>query len=627
MSVANITEKRGYIQGRIASTVSAPIDHPNAVVVLCAPFGIEALASDAVMGYLARTFATAGVLCIQVAPPGHGDSAELAVCPTSGQPELLVDEWLSAIDSALSFARSHAPNVPLCALGLRLGATMVATVASRRGDVDQIVLWAPVSGRAFTRELKMLGASGSVRGEGAAVEGGGFYLGGDDVAAMQTLDIATLHQRPARRVLVIDRDDVRSASKVIDRLNWLGADVEAPAIAGYAAMRLDDPERGELPAAAIVAITSWFDAGECAMPDCALPDCAMPNPQPSVHGNTLCSTMQVTHGGVRIEEEPVRVALTDADSLVGVVSRPAIVVDPTLPAMVILATGSNPACGPGRLHVALARRWSAAGHTVLRLERRHDHVGFDHGLGGAYGDAQVADVKTIARYLRTNLDRDTFVAIGTCSGAWVAFHAAQGIGATPADAQAAQLIGFASLNQIIFDDDTWTTTEESPALAMKARYELTQTLRDPRRWGAIVRGDVPIRPAVHRLGRFVSLRMSAVTKRFRARLTGAEARGPGVMMEQIAASGIAQLYVMDAPETGLGYLRVHAARTLAQLANRHSLRLVVAEGLGHTFGSQHAQQWLINAIDPELQALGIRVGTVAPIPTMGSTTEVVRAGA
>ena len=617
MTDNTIIASRGYIDGRIAATITSPAGPAVAVIVVCAPFGIEALAAHSATRNLAAAFAERGVACIQFSAPGQGESADLRERPPACRSELLVDEWLAAADSVLTFARTSYSDIPLCAMGLRLGATVAATAAARHGGVDQLVLWATVSGRAFARELKMLGAAGhGTRSDigGPGVEAGGFALCELDVAALQVLDAASLSVAPARRALVIDRDDVRSGPKVVDRLNSLGVQVDAPTLGGYAAMRLDDPELGTVPFATLAAIAAWVEQGTRSGDG---PRAATSRSgEPAV---SLCRTMRLDHLGAHVDEEPVDLELVDGDSLVGVISRPAFEADETLPAIVVLATGSNPACGPGRLNASLARRWAAAGHPVLRIERRERNVGHDHGLGDAYGDAQVADVAALARTVRTTLGRSTFVAVGTCSGAWVAFHAAHGSTTVGLSNDRATLVGIASLNQIIFNDDTWSTTEESPALAIKARYELAQTLRDPRRWGVILRGDVPVRPAVQRLARFVSMRTRAATALVRARLTGAEPDGVAAMIERIAAHGITQLYVMDAAETGLGYLRVHAPRQLAQLNERGSLRLCVAEGLGHTFGSRQAQRWLADTLDRELRTLGLRIGT-PPIPTTPTKT-------
>ena len=223
-------------------------------VVVCEPFGIEALAADRALNHLAAALAAQGHAVLRFSPPGLGDSTDLE------RDTSIVTPWLDATRDAFDVLIAEAGVNRLAVVGLRVGASVAAIAASRRRDVDRVVLWAPVAGRPFCRELKLFGAPKSeLPGDsGMAIEAGGFGLSAASVEEFATLDPVTLAVAPAREVMVLDRDDVAGAKRLCAHLADLGSAPFSPIVAGFAAMRLDDPEAGEVPDAAIDAIVQWM---------------------------------------------------------------------------------------------------------------------------------------------------------------------------------------------------------------------------------------------------------------------------------------------------------------------------------------------------------------------------------
>lgn len=585
---------------------------PRSGVVICDPFGIEALAADRSMNHLTAALTREGHAVLRFAPPGLGDSDELRKGAS------IVGPWRVAIDAAIDVLRSEVGCVGITLVGLRVGAALAAQVAATRDDVERLVLWAPVAGRPFVRELKMLGAGVATEpgtkacGTSArlAVEAGGFGLSEASVAELAAVDPLTLIRRPAADILLVDRDDIRSGAKLVVHLTELGAQVESPELTGYAAMRLDDPEAGEVPTKAIEAMAAWISR----RPTHADRDCGGPSTDHAV-GDVL----RLAIDGTGLVESSVRIPVNGGRELHGIVTRSADAHDNRV-ALVLLTTGSNPCCGAGRLHTRLARHWARDGHTVVRLDRRG--VGLSElsqllqtgpatriateaddrngsGLGDAYDDTHVDDVAAIEQFVRAELGQERVVLVGTCSGAYTAYRAAS------SERVGTGLIGIIAINQIIFDDHAWTTDGESPAYAIKARYELGQALRHPSRWLNVMRGEIPVLPAIRRLTRFAALRLRTATRVTSAKLRHRPAPAFGVSadLQAIAAAGIHQTYVFDDAETGLGYLRLHADVPTAALMASGRLAQHTVAGAGHTFGPEWSKQWLIATLDRTLADL------------------------
>jgi uncharacterized protein len=106
-------------------------------IVLCYPFGDEYMRTHKAMRQLTMALARAGYHALRFDYFGTGDSAG------AGE-EVTVEQWLEDIAVAADELKetSGVPRVSL--VGLRLGATLAAHVATTRSDVDDLVLWDPV---------------------------------------------------------------------------------------------------------------------------------------------------------------------------------------------------------------------------------------------------------------------------------------------------------------------------------------------------------------------------------------------------------------------------------------------------------------------------------------------------
>lgn len=118
-------------------------------VVICNPFGQEYLRAHRSLRELANRLAAEGFHVLRFDYYGCGDS--------SGDSEdVSLDQWLLDISAAIAEVKEASASQRFVLLGLRLGATLSAQLASQRGDVERLVLWDPIlDGAAYLQELRV----------------------------------------------------------------------------------------------------------------------------------------------------------------------------------------------------------------------------------------------------------------------------------------------------------------------------------------------------------------------------------------------------------------------------------------------------------------------------------------
>jgi uncharacterized protein len=125
----------------------------QSAILLCQPLGHEYLRAHRAFRNLAVALAGQGCHVLRFDYFGCGDSGG------DGE-QATIDQCLSDLSAAVEELKdtSGVPKVSL--VGLRLGATLAALTASRRPDIDRIVLWDPVlDGQAYLDDLRDLHAS------------------------------------------------------------------------------------------------------------------------------------------------------------------------------------------------------------------------------------------------------------------------------------------------------------------------------------------------------------------------------------------------------------------------------------------------------------------------------------
>ena len=390
--------------------------HPaacNRGVVLCNPFGYDALCTHRGWRKLAERIAAAGMPVLRFDYPGAGDSAEAEDDPHR------LDAWLASIAAATRRLREWTGVESVSLVGLRLGASLAALAAERMGDIDALVLLAPaITGRNYLRELRAhrqswLSTPAGMNAEPIAeddpyVEAFGFGIHGEDIAQLAALDLRCDTRVPAPRVLLLDSSDRNRASALAERYRANGVTVER--------QTFDECDRfmvealySEEPVEAFSRVTQWLAEGLEERRSVTAGDDVS---DPDVPALTLAALGAV--------ERPVVF-----DSYFGIYCEP-VAARQDAPAMLFFNTGASHHIGDGRIFVLFARRLAALGIASLRMD-----LG---GLGDAepvagritldtiYSDASWGDAAAGADWLVAQ-GHARVVTFGVCGGAFVGLHA------------------------------------------------------------------------------------------------------------------------------------------------------------------------------------------------------------
>ncbi|MCW2951949.1 MAG: hypothetical protein JWQ48_1119 [Conexibacter sp.] len=394
-------------------------------VVLCAPFGNDDLCSYRSRREWAEQLAAAGHPTVRLDLPGTGNSAGDA------HDDDLLEAWTDAIAAAAAWLREQSGCPRVAAVGIGLGGLLAYRAVALGAAIDDLALWAtPARGRTFVRELHALArmeasaASATEPGEEAAESDGemasaGFVLSAQTLAALEAVDLGQLPlPAPAgRRVLQLERDGIAPDARLRRALAATDVELTLAAGPGYGAM-VTAPQRSQMPAEVVETVIAWLGHSAPA------PVIAGPAP-PAAAPTAPVASLSVD--GAPIRETPITVAL-ERGALFGVLSEP---LDETAPiCAVLLSAGAVRHIGPNRMWVELARRWAADGVPTLRVDLAGigdaDGEGYPmHEDGSFHATRFVDQVGAILDTLAARGLPQRFVLGGLCSGAYLAFHAAQ----------------------------------------------------------------------------------------------------------------------------------------------------------------------------------------------------------
>jgi pimeloyl-ACP methyl ester carboxylesterase len=392
-------------------------------VVIVPPFGWEEVCSYRPLRFMAQGFAQRGIPALRYDLPGTGDSSGDAA--DAG----LVDSWIRSVADAAKELRSVASVRDVTVIGIHLGAMLAMKAISQGADVRQMVLWGPAStGGKVLRELR---AAANVerwehlRDEDAppqpmpGFESGGFLISPETQRALEELDVSSLPWRTPPRVLLLSRDDLPPDDRIVEGLHTSLPHVAIAPGHGYAAM-MASPQESVCSVETVDLIADFIASDFHETP-----------PLEKVAHKK--AAIPLSHAAARPEHVAPRtlesVFSIDASSLrmFGILAEP----DPAVPrndyCLVYLNAGGVRHTGPNRMWVESARRWAARGVASLRLDLQG--IGESDGeqaidVPSLYRETFIQQIEIAIEGLRKYTGAKRFGAIGLCSGACWAFHAA-----------------------------------------------------------------------------------------------------------------------------------------------------------------------------------------------------------
>ncbi len=387
----------------LMSWFTAPTDGVSDLgVVIAPPVGYEYWSAHRTLRTLAERLAGRGHCVLRFDFDGTGDSAGDQWDPSR------VQAWQVDVDLAAQALRAWGV-AKLVVVGLRVGGTF-ALLRGGAVRADAVVAWAPVvRGRRYVSELQLLGlhvpeTAGSPERSGGIVQAGSVFAA-ETLADLGAINLATLPERPAPRVLVVDRADKPASTPLLDRLRELGVEPDHVVRSG-SELLLDRPTEYAAVAEDIVDdICRWVGSVSEGSTTAVVPE--------------RRTTATVCWRDEGVEEEVVELG---APGLLGILTRPTGARRATV---LWLNSGSEHHVGPGRAWVEYARELALAGFASFRL----DFSGWgespdrEHAPGRPYDQHGIREVGEAVGALRERGHRRIVLA-GLCAGAWVGLRAA-----------------------------------------------------------------------------------------------------------------------------------------------------------------------------------------------------------
>ena len=544
-------------------------------VVVCNPFGYEALSAHRSLRHLAEEAAARGFPALRFDYDGTGDSAG---------DDLDGDRWAAWQASVLAAVRELRERTGVrrvCLIGIRLGASIAAAASLDSADVAGLVLIAPIaSGRPWLRELRALQATmGRAAGPpefalpADVQESVGLLITTETRASLEAIDLAAMGSRLPQELLLLDRDDRPSQSALADGWRAAGRSVRHVIAPGFVAMMLD-PHEATVPTQLIDAAMGWLEER---FPAVAADEIHVPRSAPAPSSDSAVPV----GGGV---EERLHLLGTDP-RLFGVVSRRT-GASPTR-AVVLLNSGANHHIGNGRLYVKFARRFAARGWLVLRYDV--SGIGDSGRHAGApenevYTPHAVEDLASALRFLRREYRPERIEAMGLCSGAYHAFKGA--VAELPVD-------GVTVVNPLVFFWKPGMSLSYPPFQMVQAAATYQRSMLQAGKWFKLLRGQVDLGEVVKVVAHRAGDRARSVARELARVLHLPVREDLAAELSGLAARGVTVRFVFSVGDPGEALLRVGAGRRLDRLIAAGSVRLSFLPGCDHSLSSawMHEALW------------------------------------
>ncbi|AFT85947.1 alpha/beta fold hydrolase [Paraburkholderia phenoliruptrix] len=576
-------------------------------VVLCYPFGYDALCTYRGMRRLAERLAARGIAVLRFDYPGTGDSAGDASEPGRWR------AWIDSITKAVALLRQSTgvERVSLC--GLRLGGTLAALAAQQLGDVDGLVLLSPVlSGKNYQRELRAgyrqwlsMPAAMDCTPEPDTdefVEAYGFRLYREALENLRAVDLRRDAAAPARRVLMLDSLDAARVDALAAHYREQGIEVERRGFDEYSKFMMESLD-SEIPRAAFESVENWLAAGSGELATAARDaDTHLSADDPQGHA---------VEAGVT--ETPVWI---DGGRMFGIYCMPhaSLVTTGGTPAVLMVNTGAVSRIGNARLGVRFARRLARQGIASLRVD-----------LGGL-GDSQPSldtvtldalyaqdganDAACAARWLAAR-GHPGVVLLGICAGAYVGLYA----GSREPAVTGAVLVNLQKFTWRNICDETGKPTVRVAAIGSTRSY--LRSMCEPRKWLRVVKGQTGGWPVARELAARCASRLRATLADRIERITGlelgaSEERRPFAALD---ARGVPTRLLYGVLDDGVEELEKYFGVRGARLRRLRRVKVSFREHMDHAILSASAQENVMSYFEDFYRSqFGEQPGAVADEP-------------
>ena len=578
----------------------------NVGLVVCTPFGYEAVCAHRTVRAFADMGAAVGMPALRFDYLGTGDSADIA--PEADQ----LEAWTNDVVAAVAELRRLTGVQRVCVVGFRLGALLAVLAGARSETVDGLVLIAPiVNGKRYLRQLRMtrlagaLGTdsaeaprSGAARPRDAATRGAlevsGFSLSAASIATLAQMDVTALETLPASQILIIDDESLPLARHWQEKPSAVGARLEYQTLPGIVGVLTTDPRSASIPEAMLGATRHWL-SGLQSHPLWLF----QPRTDPPLReGFPMPATDLQLPGTAELPQAMLTerpVFLSSMAVLFGIVTEPS-VGEKRRRAVILLNVGAEHHIGSNRMYVSLARQWARYGYTVLRLDLA--------GLGDSatrpqrpdnevFPAAALEDIHVAIEFIRTKYGANEITLGGVCSGAYHSLRAA--------------VAGFPVNRILVINPMNFHGAEGMTAESLQDSVDVTRNFTFYRKrllswsiWKRILTGHFNI----WRIARIVIRRpLLTVESSLRDLARGMRIhlqRDLGWELEDVVARGIRIVFVFSRDEPGIDALRIQAGTSLNRLAKDCVVHVI--DSADHIFSHRATRVELERILSDELSA-------------------------
>jgi pimeloyl-ACP methyl ester carboxylesterase len=587
----------GWLHTPAAGTV------PSVGLIICNPFGYEAICSHRASRIVADIAASIGIPALRFDYSGTGNSTDLQ----AEEDQLVV--WTEDLESAARELRRITGVEHICLMGFRLGAAL-ALLAARRAQpvIDGIIAIAPIlSGRRYLRELRMtrlasmLGAESAdalteergVTVDSGSIEVSGFHLSAGTVAALPQLELLEPNQLRCQKLLVVDDQSMPTAARLADLAAASATQSSYIKVSGLHSMLTTAPQFFTAPVTLIETISRWLLENYSQAPKSArdgLNDARLALRLSD--SENIGSNYDGPSDKPGIREQAVSFGANKC--LFGIVTTPA-APEKRRRAVILLNAGADYHIGPNRMYVSLARRWARRGYTVLRM----DFAGIgDSGTRPGRPDDEVfppaamEDIGDALSFVRSQYGIGDVTLAGLCSGAYHALRAA--------------ISGLQVSRVLLINPQNYFWKEGMTVNDM----QLGELVRNPRMyraraftiesWKRLLSGKVDISYITRILGSRLFLAAESTAREVARRLKIRLPNDLGWELESVTKRGVRIIFVFARAEPGIELLSIQAGSFVNRMGD--SCRIHVLDSGDHVFSKRGPRSRMEEILDKELFA-------------------------
>jgi pimeloyl-ACP methyl ester carboxylesterase len=597
---------------RLFAWLHQPAGPPASVgVVVCKPFGFEALCGHSSMRKFAEAAAGLGIPALRFDYLGTGDSPEIEMRADQ------IDIWTRDVVAAAAELRRRTGVERICLVGTRLGALLAARAARDIEGITGLFVVAPVvSGKRYLSELRttrlasLMGAPSATADDrfGGDIEAAnpglmeftGYPLSAASIAALTPIRLSAADAPPGVHWFIVDRADLPGAKEFTESLLSAGVDARCVALPGFNEMCLVAPHFSIIPQPMVQALREFLQ-GLVGGPE-------LPHGEPAAVSKSLIRgegtaalTLPTDAPELNLTERPVWFG-TEAQ-LFGIVTEPA-QGNANRRAVVFPNTGTDFHMGASRMYVKLARAWARRGYLVLRM----DFAGIgDSGTRSGRPDndlfppAALDDIRAGMKFVRDRYGVQELTLCGLCSGGYHTLRAAAA--------------GLNVQRILMVNPQNFFWNEGAP---IEEGMQIAEAVRNPgiyrrkvvssRAWKRLLTGQVNLLriARVYTVRSFLGLELILrdIARYLHIRLP----QDLGWELEDIAKRGIHIAFVFSSGELGISLLKLQGGLSVKRLGDRCVVHII--DGADHTFSRSAARSLMERTLTQELIAGPALAGVV-----------------